>query len=297
MALSACNTEAVLDKTGKEIMQRGSSLFPLACFFDNVSKKPIPLHWHDEIEAFAVVSGKIKVMVGVETVTLSEHESILINSGILHGISANSNKECGLKCICWEPSITGGRENSVFWQNYTRPFISDKQNLCYVKIGMESENDRKMNALILEAWQQCADEPKGYEIDVRYELSKLISIIIANKPKHVNAREKNSIRQEERLKMMLAYIHLHYADKITIRQIADYAMVSTSEVLRCFRMTLGISPIKYTKNYRLEKAALALEHNSSVSEVAYSCGFNDMSYFAKEFKKKYGKAPNQFKVQ
>ena len=162
---------------------------------------------------------------------------------------------------------------------------------------MESETDREMNALILKAWQQCADEPKGYEIDVRYELSKLISIIIANKPKHVNAREKNSIRQEERLKMMLAYIHLHYADKITIRQIADYAMVSTSEVLRCFRMTLGISPIKYTKNYRLEKAALALEHNSSVSEVAYSCGFNDMSYFAKEFKKKYGKAPNQFKVQ
>ncbi|WP_416387707.1 helix-turn-helix domain-containing protein [Enterocloster clostridioformis] len=40
-----------------------------------------------------------------------------------------------------------------------------------------------------------------------------------------------------------------------------------------------------------------MEHNSSVSEVAYSCGFNDMSYFAKEFKKKYGKAPNQFKVQ
>ena len=46
MALYECTT--VTDKEGKELLEHGTALFPIACYRDDMHKRPVPWHWHEQ---------------------------------------------------------------------------------------------------------------------------------------------------------------------------------------------------------------------------------------------------------
>ena len=105
-------------------------------------------------------------------------------------------------------------------------------------------------------------------------------------------------RREERIKQMLTFIREHYAEDINTRKIAESAMVSESECLRCFRGMLGTTPIQYLKEYRLEKAEELLRTSKmKVSEIGDRCGFREMSYFARSFRQRYGVVPSEYHLR
>lgn len=294
MALSVCNTITVMDERKKENVQRGTPLFPAACFLDNVSESPVPLHWHDELEIIVIIKGTAQITAGTKKWMLQEGEGIFINTGVLHSVAAYSGEECILKSICWHAHLTGGREDSIFWQKYTKPLISDK-SIVYIKMYPDTEQREYEKLTFLDAWQLCVDEPPGYEIEVRYKLSKVLASLMEHKNTNYKFQSEKNMRDEERLKKMLSLIHLNYGKKLTVGQIANEASISVSEAMRCFKSTLGTSPIQYVKNYRLEKAFEQMNTNQTISEIANQCGFEDMSYFGREFKKRYGSSPSDWR--
>ncbi|MDD3403780.1 MAG: AraC family transcriptional regulator [Hespellia sp.] len=294
MALSTCDTVIVLDETGKELVQRGTPLFPASCFLDNISKMPIPCHWHDDLEIFIIISGSADAVIGTHKLVLHEGEGLFINSEVLHSVASHSKEDCILKSICWHPHLTGGRDDSIFWQKYTKPLIDD-QSISYILLHADTEDEVNEMDLFLDAWQKCVEEPAGYEVDVRYGLSKtLIHLMERESLSHIQLSRK-AMRDEERLKKMLSLIHLHYGENLTLSQIADMASISVSEAIRCFKATLGTSPIQYVKNYRLKKALALLDTPLTISEIGSKCGFEDMSYFGREFKKAHGVSPSKWR--
>ena len=55
--------------------------------------------------------------------------------------------------------------------------------------------------------------------------------------------------------------------------------------------------MQYVNWYRIEQAAWKLSHTDySVTEIAFQCGFNDLSYFIRSFKKHKGVTPKQFSI-
>ena len=56
------------------------------------------------------------------------------------------------------------------------------------------------------------------------------------------------------------------------------------------------SPVEYLNSYRVERAARKLLNSDlSVTDIAFSCGFNDLSYFIKTFKAEKGVTPAKFR--
>jgi len=73
---------------------------------------------------------------------------------------------------------------------------------------------------------------------------------------------------------------------------------SNSMLYRKFNKLLGVTPNELIKNIRIKYAAdLLVKGKYTVSEVAYSIGFSDLSYFGKCFKKEYGMAPSEYREQ
>ena len=133
-------------------------------------------------------------------------------------------------------------------------------------------------------------------LEVRNELSELFRILIHMSEKNMSARPAASIAQETRLRDILLFIHDHYAEKITLDDMAAAAFISKSEVLRCFRNITGQSPFEYLKNYRLRNAAYMIQNTSDpINTICGLCGFDDHSYFSKAFKEVYGCSPREFK--
>ena len=95
---------------------------------------------------------------------------------------------------------------------------------------------------------------------------------------------------------MLGYIDEHLEDEITIENIARSAVISVSECLRCFKTTIGVTPIQYVRQVRIQKAVdLLLNTRLTITDVAMRCGFQEMSYFSKIFRQTHGVTPREFR--
>ena len=88
-----------------------------------------------------------------------------------------------------------------------------------------------------------------------------------------------------KLKKVLKYIRDNFANEITLDDMAREADLSTKYFCSFFKSMTGTTPVKYLLTYRIERAARKLlSTDESITQIAYDCGFNDLSYFIKTFK-------------
>lgn len=81
-----------------------------------------------------------------------------------------------------------------------------------------------------------------------------------------------------------------------VESLAEEVAMSTIQVYRKLKAITGQTPNDLIRNIRLERAASLLrQHAGNVSEVADQVGFNNLSYFSKCFREKYGVSPSEFK--
>ncbi len=295
MALESCKHTHVFDRTRKEIVEHGSTMFPIACYLKDWNKECIPWHWHEEMEYMSVIKGNITVGVGVEKTVLHEGDAYFANTGVLHGCWNESEEGCTSHSLVYHPRLMGGSLDSVFWQKYLQPLMQEGALPCYF-FRRDNEWDQKVMAYAERAWEECAREHPGYEWEVRYNLSCFSYSLLGKCKLRQDRQSGKHLRDSVRIKAMLQYIQNHYMEEVTSEQVAASASISESEALRCFRATIGTTPIQYVKEFRMQKAVDLLENTDlKVQEIGEQCGFQDMSYFARTFRNVYGCAPSEYR--
>jgi AraC-like DNA-binding protein len=110
-----------------------------------------------------------------------------------------------------------------------------------------------------------------------------------------DASEMKSLH--EGLKRALLYLGKHYADPISLDQLAQHANISPSHLGFLFRTTLNSSFKTLLTQIRVEKAkaVLASDPRLPITEVAMSVGFFDLSHFEKSFRRIVGQSPREFR--
>ena len=95
---------------------------------------------------------------------------------------------------------------------------------------------------------------------------------------------------------MLSYVHENYAKQISVSEMADICYYSQSHFMKFFKASMGMGFTQYLNEYRLETASrLLLATSDSVLDIAMRTGFENLSYFNRIFKRKYGIAPGQYR--
>lgn len=130
MALSPCCTE--LDENGRELNAHGTAAFPVACYHDQLEIDPVPWHWHEDLEVLVVTEGTVLAAAGGEKCALPVGDGIFINAGVLHADWQASAVPCRLRSMVFHPRLVGGSADSVFWQKYLQPLLTDPTRPCAV---------------------------------------------------------------------------------------------------------------------------------------------------------------------
>lgn len=92
------------------------------------------------------------------------------------------------------------------------------------------------------------------------------------------------------------WININYASDISLSELCELLYITPSHFSRSFRREIGISPVEYLSNVRLEHAMHMLTTTDmSINEIARSCGFANGNYFAKAFKRRLGFTPSDYK--
>lgn len=293
MALAQCST--TVDPQGRELLEHGTTGFPIACYHDDFTVADVPWHWHQEWEAVLVTEGTCLVAVDNQKVTLQAGEGFFINSGILHGCWDPEATGCRFHSMVFHPRLVGGSLDSVFYHSYVQP-LSDSPAFKFLPLYPSVPWQKAALEAIEDAWQACVRETPGFPFQVRNSLSRLTYLLHSHLPSAQHSPGSKSRRDADRIKTMLSHIHSHYGSPLSTQSIAASASVSESECLRCFHATIGTTPIQYLKQYRIQQAAQSLlTTDSKISEIAEACGFQDMSYFTRTFREQMGCVPSEYR--
>lgn len=284
------------DANGREREVHGTPSFPVACFHLQIEHISILPHWHDDLEMLVVQDGTCAVYIGGNEYLIEKGQGFFVNAGVLHAMPTTEVSECGtFISVVFHPRLIGGGMESVFWHRYVEPILFS-QDLSGVWFDGSEHWHGQANRCIVRAWEACQKRQVGFEFETREALSQVLLLLLKSRPAQPQLPTRKAIRDDARVKQMMQYIRENYAQDIKIEDLCRCAAISESECLRCFRATIGTTPMQYVKEYRLDKAAaMLLDSGLSTGEIGGQCGFSDPSYFAKCFRTWSGMSPTQYR--
>lgn len=100
---------------------------------------------------------------------------------------------------------------------------------------------------------------------------------------------------DPRVKQSLSFMQANLSDKFSMLEVAAKSGLSLRNFNRLFMEETGLQPKKWLINYRIEKAKELLKvPGSSVTEVAFSVGYNSLGQFISAFRARTGQLPSEF---
>ncbi|MGO4937974.1 AraC family transcriptional regulator [Fundicoccus sp. Sow4_H7] len=112
-------------------------------------------------------------------------------------------------------------------------------------------------------------------------------------------RDKNhslELPQRNYEEIALEYIQSNYTKRMTITDVADHIGISRSYLYRLFKHKYELSPQEYLQNKRMKKAQTLLKNKYlSIKEIAHAVGYENQLLFSKNFKKKFGMSPTDYR--
>lgn len=292
MATDKCNVQ--INHVNREIKSHGTLDFPVGLYYDHLPFDDVPWHWHEQLEIGYVCSGKTYLSVNSEKIPIQEGEAFFINKEILHSCMCDKNDKCTIHSIVFKTELIGAAD-SIFAKSYINPVIENgKAPFLIFKDDEKWQRDVIKRAEAI--WKNAEKEKCGYEFEIRNDLSQIMLSIFKHLPEEGQTLPGKTLRTERRMKTMLQYISENFSRELRTEDIAESASISESECVRCFHSSVGISPIRYVKQFRIQYAAdLLLGSERSVSDIAAESGFMDMSYFTKSFKELKGATPSAYR--
>lgn len=254
----------------------------------------IPWHWHEELELNYIKKGEMRIFTNTSKYTISQGEGYFINTNVMNmKISTSKRGKTTEVSHIFHPIFLSGNFHSIFETKYLNPVILN-HNIEIVRFSEETESGKALLS-ILKRLEELQNE-KNVEFATRNLLSEAWLLLIREIIEHPEGHERHSPKSQDRLQYMIAFIHRHYKEKITLNDIAESANISAREASRTFRRIRDKSPVDYLIEYRLNMAGNdLLKTELSITEIAYRNGFENSAYFGKMFRKHFNMTPSQFR--
>jgi AraC-like DNA-binding protein len=140
-------------------------------------------------------------------------------------------------------------------------------------------------------------QQRGYELFVRACLYQLLGIVVRDHLyDNAGAMARRSLNQQASLKNAVQYIREHYMQHVTLEELSRAAGMNRKYFCSFFRSITMKTPFEYLNSYRIEVAGeQLLRSDSTVAQIAVNCGFNDVSYFSKIFRRYMGDTPLNYR--
>lgn len=277
----------------KENAKHGEVFFPIQKYITRLTSDypVITTHWHDEAELTLITKGSCVYQINLVEYEANEGDILFIPPLLLHSITLNNSEEFYSETYVFHMNFLGKNSTDICSTRYLSPMINQEFSIpCLISPLHPAYTSLR------ECFNQIAslyaEEVFGYELALKAFLLQTIFLLLQYSDKNSSAVSNPS---SDKLKMILDYIELHYAETISVSELAKLCYFSEYHFMRFFKKHMNMTCIQYINNVRLEKSVELFEHgNTSILEVSLSVGFHNLSYFHRAFKKKYHMTPLSF---
>ena len=256
------------------------------------SEFDFPLHSHEELELNFIRNAKgAKRIIGDHISEIDELELVLIGSNLPHVWQTH---KCRSKAI---KEITIQFHKDLFDEKFLR-----RNQMSFIRTMLERSAkgilfskttiEQIMPRLTLLAQKQGFDSVLEL-LSILHDLSISRNMHTLSDATFSNVEITHSSRRVERA---IEYMNLNFQKSITLSEVAKLSNMTEVAFSRFFKNRTGITFMDSLLEMRLGHASrLLIDTSQSVAEVAYNCGFNNISNFNRLFKKKKGCTPKAFR--
>ena len=107
------------------------------------------------------------------------------------------------------------------------------------------------------------------------------------------AMKKNNMR----LQNIFTYVEQHFHEEIDIQKVASLANLSVPSFCTYFKKIMKVTFTDFLNQYRIQRSCILLQQDKTIADACFECGFNNVTYFNKVFKKFLNTTPSAFKKE
>lgn len=235
-------------------------------------------NWHENIEILLCISGKGFVKCDAETYDFTPGCIAVINSNSLHSIKGDGQ-------VIYHCLIIGNgfcKENGIDVSNLKFKELIKNQTVlnCYENIVTAICESKKNKYIYSDAV-------------IRTEILKLLIELCKNHLSSESNMQSSLSFSVERVKKTIFYIKNHFSEELTLEKISKYTGISKYHLSREFKSLTGKTVFEMVNLIRCKEAKRLIADGALISEAALACGYENLSYFSRCFKKHIGVLPSK----
>ena len=252
--------------------------------------RQVAVHWQDSMELVYIKRGSGLVQTGAQVCTAQSGDIFVLTPGTLHAIRQAESRTMEYENIIFDVELLGGAED-LCAEKYLLPLQSGRLALPEHITPDEAWYPQAADCL-KEAEEANRCKQFGYELCIKGALLRFLALLIAQS-KALPPAEKAST---QRLRVVLQWISAHYSEPVCVADAAALCQCSPNHFMRWFRQMTGQTFIIFLREYRLNAAAEALRTTEdTILSISEQCGFENLSYFNREFKAHFGMTPREYR--
>ena len=276
----------------KENTKHGDILFPMQQYQISFSRlfPMLDMHWHPEMEFTRITEGTAVYSIDLQDYCVKKGDFICVAPNLLHAARINSKGSMTSSSFVFHMNLFSNSSADICSLRYFSPLLDGRLKLPHI-ISEEDPFYTDINEIFENLTCAYHEKRTGYELDIKALLFRLMKLLITH-PQTTRTESEDSHRA--RLKLIFDYIKMHYAEDISVEEIASQCCISPSHFMHFFKEKSGSTFNQYLNQYRLGQAAILLQKGQDISETAYACGFNNLPYFYRKFREQYHMTPREF---
>lgn len=180
---------------------------------------------------------------------------------------------------------------------YLEPFLVSK-DMVRPKLNITGDLQVKVEDILEEMLEEYRAEDKYYDILLKGDLLRLMAIVVREYKKGYENSEVKEIFERYRgaIKASMKYIKQNYNTDLHLDDVCKHSMMSKTYFCYIFKNLTGKTFSEYLIDLRIQKSMdYLLNSDTSVTEICYKVGFNDVTHFCRMFKKIIGVSPKNYR--
>jgi len=246
-------------------------------------------HWHKNIEIVRILEGNLNITLNNSSFTAKKGDIVFVNSETVHG--ATPEDECVYECVVFDPRLVPSLPYNT--EDFTEGIMNGSIRLT----EQISKEETGLYECVSTLFKSLMEDGDGSRYMVVGMLCNMYAIILKNKLYIKSDKVPyGTSKPLASYKNVIKYIRSSYSENLSLEDMANSAGMSKKYFCTFFKQFTHQTPFEYLISYRIERAVhFLITTDKSITDIAYSCGFNDLSYFIKTFKSLKGMSPGQMR--
>lgn len=249
-------------------------------------------HIHMEYELYYLIQGERYYFIDSKTYHVGPGSLVLVPSGTLHRTS--------------DAGSADGHERILLILNeeWINPFLR-KTDLPPLSsyfsqpvIQLDEFKQKYLRRLFDDIYEELATKQANYEVAIKMKLAELLILISRSNTTSANisAPFVSQSAKHKKVNEATYYIKEHFREPISLQQVADHIFVSRGYLSNIFNEVTGMKLTEYVNIQRINYAKELLSNSAeSITDIANSCGFENITYFERIFRQTTGETPLKYR--